>query len=335
LDNESAAGGKDGTRLTAMRLLAPAKINLHLRVGSRRPADGFHPLLTWMTTVGLFDTLEFERARGPAEFSLTTDKAALPTDEQNLVVRAARAFAQALAATAEEGWAAAGVTGLSAVLRKRIPVGAGLGGGSSDAARTLLGLNWLWEADWSLPNLAEFSARFGSDLPFFFYGPSGICTGRGEIVRPVAVPARARTALLILPEFGVSTADAYRAFDALNAGAADDAAAMDSASEPDWQEWATLPARQLLERLVNDLEPAAFAVKPQLSKLRADIQSQIDRVVRMSGSGSTLFTLYDDPSEAESAMTQLRQHFAHCDFFAASIAPDVPDDVSKNKSRTQ
>lgn len=307
-----------------MHLLAPAKINLHLRVGSRR-SDGFHPLLSWMSTVGLFDTLELERAR-ESGIVLATDKAEIPGDGRNLVVRAYDVFAKALAAT-QEGSAAA-VTGLSAVLRKRIPIGSGLGGGSSDAARTLLALNLLWEADWSLPDLANLSARLGSDLPFFFHGPSSICTGRGEIVRPIDRPAPA-SALLIFPPFGVSTAAAYAKFDEMGLGS--DAA---MAAEPDWKRWSALPAKELLRQLINDLEPAAFALHPRLSVMRDDLESFLGRGVRMSGSGSTLFTLYDSQDEAVSAASRASQMFGvRCQ--AVPVAPDIVDDVSKKTARAQ
>lgn len=328
-----------------MRLLAPAKINLHLRVGPRR-SDGFHPLLTWMTTVGLFDSLELERARVPGialRIDSTPASAAVPNDRRNLIVRAAEEFGVALSATAtREGQVttAPKVTGLSVLLHKRIPVGAGLGGGSSDAARTLLALNGLWDAHWSLPDLATLSARLGSDLAFFFFGPSSICAGRGEIVRPIA-PPRPRAALLFLPEFAISTADAYRRFDAAGEGAAAFTPAGDvhplAGPEPDWHRWTQLPARELLEELVNDLEPAAFAIQPRLQMLRRQLQSRLGRVVRMSGSGSTLFTLYDEEAEAEEVMAQIRrrqrQLGADRDFTVACAPlapPEMGDDLSKS-----
>src|SRR3954463_3585034 len=135
-----------------MRVPAPAKINLHLRVGPRREADGFHPLLTWMTTVALFDTLTLVRrpsdvaARGDRDpFVLSCDEPSLPTDGRNLVVKAATALVDAAGSSPStrtgEGSTGAGLPGVSAFLAKRIPSGAGLGGGSSDAAAALVGLN--------------------------------------------------------------------------------------------------------------------------------------------------------------------------------------------------
>jgi 4-diphosphocytidyl-2-C-methyl-D-erythritol kinase len=135
-------------------------------------------------------------------------------------------------------------------------------------------------------------------VPFFvaasFHGPSAACAGRGEIVRPLPPPAP-RWAVLVLPPFGLATGDVYGRFDALRLG--DDAA---MAAEADWRRWATLRARELLPRLVNDLEPAAFSLSPPLAALRDEVERTAGRVVRMSGSGSSLFTLFD-ADEAEDA----------------------------------
>src|SRR5690606_28708871 len=145
---------------------------------------------------------------------------------------------------------------------KRIPVGAGLGGGSSDAARTLVALNRLWDLELSLDQLQTLAANLGSDVGFFLYQPSAECIGRGEQVQPIAPPAPA-AALLICPPYGLSTPEVYRAFDRMGLG---DSGAVQTA--PPWQQWAQLQAEHLLPLLVNDLEPAAFAVKPDLGKLR-------------------------------------------------------------------
>jgi 4-diphosphocytidyl-2-C-methyl-D-erythritol kinase len=289
-----------------MRLNAPAKINLHLRVGPRR-SDGFHPLLTWMVTVGLFDTLELNPVDSPgggwidgsaAGLTLATDEPALPTDARNLVVRAAVALADTRARRVGEGPLAKNP--VSAFLNKRIPAGAGLGGGSADAAATLIGLNRLWDAGLSAAELASIGATLGSDVPFFFHGPSSVCSGRGEVVRPIATPAHAKWALLVMPKLGISTASAYATFDAMGLG--DDQSVV---NEPDWSAWVKLDASSLLHRLVNDLEPAAFAVAPTLGELRTSLEEKLKRPVRMSGSGSTLFTLYDTEPQAKQAARDL------------------------------
>src|SRR5688500_7567428 len=250
-----------------MRVVAPAKINLHLRVGRVR-ADGFHPLLTWMCTVELFDTLTLIR-RGTGEraaargkelsgewFSLSTDDPTLPVERRDLVVEVATALAATLG---RDGEGPAGRReGVSAYLKKRIPAGAGLGGGSSDAAATLIALARIWKVDWPASRLSDLAARFGSDVPFFLHGPSSICTGRGEVVRPTPQPAKAKFAVLALPGIELATPKVYAHFDAMNLG--DDQAI---AREEDWVAWSKLSADELLPRLVNDLEPPAYAMSSQ------------------------------------------------------------------------
>lgn len=347
-----------------MRLLAPAKINLHLRVGPRR-ADGFHPLLTWMTTVGLFDNLELEeegpteapglrggRAEGgneggardrespqAAPVALQCDLPGLPCDERNLVVRIALAFRDAVrsegsapSAPREEDspgtsqpCAAAGashVCWIRATLHKRIPVGAGLGGGSSDAARMLMGLNRLWNTGRAADDLSAFAARFGSDLPFFFHGPSSECRGRGEIVRPVAIPAP-RWAVLVLPALSMPTADVYRRFDAMRLGRE-----QDIESSPDYGRWAKLKSEDLLPHLVNDLEAPAFGLAPQLAQLRERIERALGRMVRMSGSGSSLFTLFDAWPEALAAAEQIERDISERGL-AVEVCPNIRDDLNE------
>ena len=146
-----------------------------------------------MVTVGLFDKLEFTLTDQPG-ISLSCDDPAIPCDASNLVVKTASALlgkdlgsASGEAAPSVEAGPHR-VAGISAALQKRIPVGAGLGGGSSDGASTLLALNHLLHLSRSPEQLADLAARIGSDLPFFFHGNSSVCTGRGEIVRPTAPP---------------------------------------------------------------------------------------------------------------------------------------------------
>lgn len=300
-----------------MRLLAPAKINLHLRVGPPR-ADGFHPLLSWMCTVKLFDKLVVERAAGRV-VRLTCDWPGLPTDQENLVVKAALAMAEAIQA----GQSGAGALefGLSVSLEKRIPPGAGLGGGSSDAARALLGLNNLWAAGWSRAKLAAFASVLGSDVPFFFHGPSAVCRGRGELVKPLS-PPQPRFALLILPGLHLATANVYRRFDQMRLG---NPAALED--EPDWTQWSTLSALNLLPRLVNDLELAAFNLVPQLGELRQAAEKAINRPVRMSGSGSSLFALFDQEQEAQEAAGRVSQDLG-VKAVAVETAPRLEDDLN-------
>ncbi len=273
-----------------MEITAPGKINLFLGVGRRR-GDGYHPIESWMCTVGLFDKLVFERARRPG-LDLASDASGLSVGPDNLVRRAAEALARAGAECP-----AATVGGLTARLHKRIPVGAGLGGGSADAARTLLALDRLWNLNLGRTRLQSLAADLGSDVPFFMGGPSALCSGRGENVMPVARP-RARCCLLILPPYPLSTPRVFERFDEPGGAPKRAAWSEDQALEAIGR-WADLDAAGLMERLFNDLEPAAFALRPELGRLREELEKRLGRVVRMSGSGSTLFTLADGMEEGE------------------------------------
>jgi 4-diphosphocytidyl-2-C-methyl-D-erythritol kinase len=298
-----------------MRLLAPAKINLHLRVGPLSP-DGFHPLLSWMTTVGLFDTLILNPdPAGPNAdpVSLSCDDPSLPCDERNLVVRVARAWRE------ESRLPEARV---AIELRKRIPMGAGLGGGSSDGARVLLGLTNLWRSGRAANDLSAFAARFGSDLPFFFHGPSSVCRGRGEIVKPVARPTP-RWALLVLPKLSMPTPQVYRQFDQMRLGTE-----RDIEDAPPWDQWATLKSEELLPRLVNDLEAPAFEIAPELADLRQRVERKVGRPMRMSGSGSSLFTLFDLREQAVALAPQIEQDERQ-KAIVVKVAPQIEDDLEQ------
>ncbi len=278
-----------------MRVLSPAKINLHLRVGPKR-SDGFHPLVSWMVTVGLFDTLDFTLDTA-GRVGLSCSDPTLATDESNLVVRAARLIqAEAMRSCGGETSLStdAGRCGVRIELRKAIPMGGGLGGGSSNAASTLMALNELWKLNLPRERLSEMASALGSDVPFFLNGPSGICTGRGEIVSRVD-PPRARWVVLLLPEMSMPTAEVYRRFDQMPA-----LPGWDEAVE--WSQWRTLLAEDLLRALRNDLEPPASAISPELGTLRDAAEVLVSRPVRMSGSGSTLFTLFDTKERAQQAV---------------------------------
>jgi 4-diphosphocytidyl-2-C-methyl-D-erythritol kinase len=273
-----------------LRLTPPAKINLHLRVGPPT-ADGFHPLLSWMVTAALFDNLEFTLIDRPG-VSLSCDDPTIPCDTSNLIVKTASALLESIASPDKSRPT---VAGLSAALQKRIPVGAGLGGGSSDGAFALLAVNHLLNLNWPPQRLSDFAAQFGSDLSFFFHGPSSICTSRGQIVAPTPAP-KPRFAVLILPAIHMPTPAVYRRFDEMHLG---DPSSL--TNPPDWRQWSTLPADALLPLLINDLEAPAFSLNSSLTALHQSTSQVINRIVRMSGSGSTLFTLYDLEDQANHA----------------------------------
>jgi 4-diphosphocytidyl-2-C-methyl-D-erythritol kinase len=185
----------------------------------------------------------------------------------------------------------------------------------------MLALNQLWNAGLSAARLAELSARCGSDLPFFFYGPSGICRGRGEVVTPAPVP-RAKHAVLVLPQVAMPTPAVYRRFDEMRLGNS-----ADVGGDLDVKAWSTLSAVELLPKLVNDLEAPSFAIRPELGELRRSIESQLGRPVRMSGSGSSLFTLYDGQTDALAAARAVAAGHA-VRALAVEVAPAIEDDLT-------
>ncbi len=281
-----------------------------------------------MCTVSLFDELYLEESQSVVGWSLTSNHADLACDQSNLVLKAAILLETA----AGRKWEKRRPPGGVAALHKRIPIGAGLGGGSSDGARMLLGLNRLWDAGLSAEELSPLAAQLGSDVPFFLFGPSNICRGRGEIVAPIAKPA-VRWAILILPSQAIATPGVYKRLDLLNDWSvnkprSDDENNEPRLREPDWTNWTLLPAQQLLTMLVNDLEPPAFDVAPELAYLRDTAEQVIQRVVRMSGSGSTLFSLFDQLPEAQAAAKEIKENLS-VGAQVVELAPDINDDLNK------
>ncbi len=266
-----------------LRLHAPAKVNLSLRVLGKR-ADGFHEIRSIVTAVALFDDLNVSNAPGP-KLRCTCDNADVPTDDRNLVIQAARALATRCGLE----------MGAKITLRKRVPIGAGLGGGSSDAAAALRGLNQLWEADQTDEELAGIGATIGSDVPLFFALPTALITGRGERVEKVDL-RWSGWALLVFGDREVSTSDVYRAWKSGDGQAPDDAEDRILKSSS---------AHELASALCSDLEPAVYRVCPEMRTLFDRVSPVLDRPVRVSGAGSTLFTFYDDREEAAQAVTAL------------------------------
>ncbi len=253
-----------------MEFLAPAKVNLSLRV-LRRREDGFHEIESLMCPVSIFDTLDITlREEGGMEF--VCSDATLPLGDDNLVVRAAKLFCDACGFEPH----------LRIELTKRIPHGAGLGGGSSDAATTLLALNRLFQAELSSEALAAMAAELGSDIPFFIYQSAARIGGRGERVESVAF-AYELPLLLIKPPFGVPTPWAYK----------------------QWRDSQELPGvsyeaqRFPWGELVNDLERPVFAKYIFLADLKSWLleQSEVAGAL-MSGSGSTVLSILHRKEDA-------------------------------------
>lgn len=273
------------------RLLAhaPAKVNLFLEVLSKR-ADGYHELETLMVSVNLYDTLVFQEDKtGAIEFR--TDDAAIPQGPENLVVRSA------LLVREESGSKA----GVKIWLRKRIPVAAGLGGGSSDAAATLAATNQLWKLGLSLPDLTRLGARIGSDVPFFFHTPAAVGRGRGELLSPVSLP-RPLHLVLIAPDQGVSTAEVYRDLPPISL-------AERRPIEPVLRALNRADFEALRPLLFNRLQSAACRLCPAIANAhRAMLGTSLAGPI-VTGSGSTSFGLAADRRAAVSAARTIKDRF--------------------------
>jgi len=272
--------------MTALTLNSPAKINLFLAVVGRRP-DGFHDLVSVVSQVGFGDTLTVE-STDSGEFALECDDASLVVDERNLVLRAARAFREA------SGWPG----GARFRLIKRIPQGAGLGGGSSNATTTLRALNTLAGRPLGLDSLADLAARLGSDCPLFLHPAPLIMRGRGERIEllPEVGVARLRNrrVWLFKPAFGIETPWAFRR---LAARAPGGYLAPSEAEErlTEWIERSERPAEKLL---FNTLESVSFDKYIALPALVSQLREMFDLNVGMSGSGSTCFAFVPESAPA-------------------------------------
>jgi len=273
------------TAADELTVSAPAKLNLTLAVRRRRD-DGFHEIESLVVAVTLFDELTIASRPEPG-IELVCDNNKVPCDSRNLIHRAAVALA-----------AAGGVTPAVRIhLRKRVPIGAGLGGGSSDAAATLIGLNRRWRLGYDTARLAEIGATIGSDVPLFFHLPAAIIRGRGERVTPVSF-AWPGWYVLILPALAISTAEVYRRW---RPGTTDMPQTQSALAAEDQ------PADCLSAALGNMLEAPAFAYAPALADLRARVQAACPLPVRLTGSGSGMFTLFDQRPDAERFAQKLRQ----------------------------
>ncbi len=293
-------------------LLAPAKINLYLKILGRRP-DGYHELDTLMQKVDLHDKLELSLA-DTLGIRLICHGTDLPEDEGNIVFRAARLF---LEQTGKVG------QGLRIVLRKRIPLAAGLGGGSSDAAAVLKGLNQLLAAGGSTEELAAMGVKLGADVPFFVHDfPAAWAGGIGERLEP-AEPLRGFTVLLVNPGIAVSTKWAYETF-SQTAGRIALTAAGKKFNLSNFSNESGLPLRQrtfLPADLWNDLEQVTAAKHRVISELKARLAAVGAAGAMMSGSGSTVFGLFAAGTEtqAESCLRELRQEYGQA-YLAAPLA---------------
>jgi 4-diphosphocytidyl-2-C-methyl-D-erythritol kinase len=261
---------------SAVRLWAPAKLNLFLEVLGRRP-DGYHELATLMVAVSLYDTVEIKEEPSGADV-LHCNHPNLSTGADNLVCRAIDLVRRR---TGRQ-------TAVAVRLHKRIPLAAGMAGGSSDAAATLQGLNLLWRLGWDRAEIARAGAELGSDVPFFFWAPAAWCTGRGELAQPLSL-GRPLDFVLVCPAVGLSTAEVFRAV-TVPATPQTGREVCQAAEAGDVEE--------LGRRLHNRLQPPAERLCPLVADIAARLARLAPAGTLMSGSGSTVFALCRSPDEA-------------------------------------
>ncbi len=255
-----------------MQVFAPAKVNLLLKI-LRRRSDGFHEIETLIAPISLCDEIRIEKRDSGKGVEFYCDDPSVPEGDDNLAIRAAQAF---FAATKLK-------PAVSIELKKKIPHGAGLGGGSSDAATTLLALNELFETKLSAEALAKMAGAIGSDVPFFIFQSAAMCKGRGERVTPIQLQ-KELPILLLKPDFVVPTAWAYSR----------------------WQDSREIPGVSYAPQefvgqiFVNDLERPVFEKFVFLARLKMWLLKQPEvEVALMSGSGATVFAVLRNKRDAE------------------------------------
>jgi len=247
-----------------MQVFAPAKVNLSLKILGRRD-DGFHDIETLIVPISLCDEIKIDKDDAKEGIEFRCDDASVPQGDDNLAVRAAKTFVEAAKVK----------NGVAIELKKKIPHGAGLGGGSSDAATTLLALNELFKTNLPREALAKMAEAIGSDVPFFIFQSAAICRGRGELVTPLKFH-EPLSILLLKPAFVVPTEWAYS----------------------HWQDSREIPgvpyaAQQFADQtFINDLERPVFEKFVFLAQLKMWLLSQPEvGAALMSGSGSTVFAV--------------------------------------------
>lgn len=255
-----------------MQVLAPAKINLSLKILGRR-GDGFHEIETLIAPVSICDEINVQKLLGKREIEFECNDPSLPKGDHNLVVRAAKTFFETMKLDA----------GVSIVLKKNIPHGAGLGGGSSDAGSTLLALNELFDTKLPRGALAKMAETIGSDVPFFVFESAANCKGRGELVSPTRLREQLPI-LLLKPDFSVATQWAYSR----------------------WRDSREIPVIRYAaqeftgQTFVNDLERPVFEKFIFLAHLKMWLLKRPEvGAALMSGSGSTVFAVLRDRAASD------------------------------------
>lgn len=275
---------KNNSAINRISFKAPAKINLFLEISGKRD-DGYHEIETVMQEIDLVDNLQFEEIREGVKLKCNDKN--IPSDENNLVCKAANLILNECGIK----------KGVLISLEKNIPVGAGLGGGSSDAAATLKALNLLWKIGLNDAELMEFAAKLGSDIPFFIQGKTSLCSGRGEKITPIEVKSKMNY-LIIFPHINISTATIYRNLKIdLTKKIIDVSFFLDALKHH--------KAAGISKLLFNRLEEVIFATYPGLLDVKKALGHFGFCGLSVSGSGSAFFGLCKDRQQAEAIKSKI------------------------------
>jgi 4-diphosphocytidyl-2-C-methyl-D-erythritol kinase len=271
--------------MTEVRVLSPAKINLFLKILGER-SDGYHEIQTLMQLVDLADEILLREAEAGIELRVAGLATGVPESEENLVWRAARLVLQQMGRGG----------GVSISLYKRIPVGGGLGGGSSNAAATLWGMRALLGLSIPMSQLRDWALLLGSDVPFFLTSGCALAEGRGEVLREVRLARR--WAVIIFPGFGISTKWAYsqKKFKLTKGGRKDKNIPLPT----------VLSGEGIRQPYTNDLEEVVREKYPLINDLKAALLDSGAKMALMSGSGSSVYGIFDDRERAKEAASHWR-----------------------------
>jgi len=279
----------------SIHLRCPAKANLFLKVVGKR-TDGYHEVQNVMQTVTLFDELKLHKKSSGIVLTCSQNELAA-SPEQNLVFKAAELFFKKGCATG----------GAHLDLKKNIPVAAGLGGGSSDAACCLLALNELFGSELSPDSLRSMAAELGSDVPFFVEGGTALCTGRGDVVKKLR-DAPPFVGILVSPGSPLKTSEMYASLTSEDFRGPDVEEILRPIKEGD--------LRRVCSSLFNAFERVAFQKLPELQRLKRELDELGSMGTVLCGSGPTILAIFPRFSQAASAVKQLRQHLEHGGFIA-------------------
>ena len=276
-----------------------AKINWFLRVLDKR-ADGFHELCTVFQTVSLHDKLTFSEHD---QIILTCDEEFIPTNENNLIVKAALELKRKFNIK----------NGARIHLEKNIPAPGGLGGGSSNAAVALFGLIKIWQIEIDFSELLKIGEKLGSDVPFFFYGGTAIGTGRGTDISPLK-DLTEKHLLIVTPNINVSTAHAFKRLNLRHLTNKSSKSILQICRD----EAETLDLRQ--SKLINDFEKSVFKIEPEIGRVKAKLLELEAEHSLLSGSGASVYAVFGKNVQLHDALKTLKLEKDWCVFAAETVS---------------